>query len=135
MRFLRRRREPQADFAQASPRNLYLRSRGDAPGQTRLSRENRHRPAEAICALITQSAIPIGGLPPTLERRDYTYTRRCGCTELTSQLPHYQNVTRPTWGTHRGSTGAPPARHRRRGQNVADAEACAGSGSAATTPG
>src|ERR1039458_335629 len=71
MRFLRRRREPQADFAQASPRNLYLRSRGDAPGQTRLSRENRHRPAEAICALITQSAIPIGRLPPTLERRDY----------------------------------------------------------------
>src|ERR1035441_9642829 len=71
MRFLRRRREPQADFAQASPRNLYLRSRGDAPLQTRLSRENHHRPAEAICAIITQSAIPVGRLPPTLERRDY----------------------------------------------------------------
>src|ERR1022692_4890779 len=71
MRFLRRRREPQADFAQASPRNLYLRSRGNAPRQTRLSREERHRPAEAICAIITQSAIPVGRLPPTLERRDY----------------------------------------------------------------
>src|ERR1035438_765158 len=34
-----------------------------------------------------------------------------------------QQVTRSTSGTHRANSGAPPARHRRRTQNVPEAEA------------
>src|ERR1035438_7535111 len=38
------------------------------------------------------------------------------------QVPQPQQVTRSTSGTHRDCTGVPPARHRRRGQSVAEAE-------------
>ena len=51
------------------------------------------------------------------------------------QAPLPQYVTKSTWGTHGGSSGVPPAKHRRRGQNVDEAEAGEGSTSEATATG
>ncbi len=68
LRLLRRWRQAQANLAQASSGNLHLRSGGDARRETGLSREDGHRPAQAVCAGDGQSAVQVSrghaiGLP------------------------------------------------------------------------
>src|ERR1019366_5542146 len=50
---------------------------------------------------------------------------------ISPQVPHSQQVTRPTWGQHRDSSRVPPGQHQRRGRNAAEAELCGCCGSAA----